>query len=128
MNAQLMPFGLLTTLFKHKRAVLAVFFGVVLSGVAYLLIAEPKYESVAQLIVRFGDRSIPEVARTPTTEMTPSDRHEIVLAHAAMLGSHDLAQKTIEAFGLQTVYPDIVEDPPTRWTPMPRPCVTWATI
>lgn len=118
MNAQFMPFGLLTTLFKHKKAVLWVFLGVVFSGLAYLLIAEPKYESEAQLIVRFGDRSIPEVARTPTTEMTPSDRHEIVLAHAAMLSSHDLAQKTIEAFGLQTVYPDIVDDPPTRWTPM----------
>jgi uncharacterized protein involved in exopolysaccharide biosynthesis len=118
MNAQWMPYSLLTTLFKHKRAVLGVFFGVVLSGLAYLLIAEPKYESVAELIVRFGDRSVPDVARTPTTEITQSDRHEIVLAHAAMLGSHDLAQKTIEAYGLNTVYPDIADDPPTRWTPM----------
>ncbi len=118
MNAQLMPYGLLTTLFKHQKAVLGVFFGVVLAGAAYLLIAEPKYESDAQLIVRFGDRSIPEVARTQTTEMTPSDRHEIVLAHAAMLSSHDLAQATIEAFGLDKIYPDIAEDPPRRWTPM----------
>jgi uncharacterized protein involved in exopolysaccharide biosynthesis len=118
MNVQWMPYNLLTTLFRHRRAVLGVFFGVLFAGLAYLLIAEPKYQSEAQLIVRFGDRSIPEVARTPTTEMTPSDRHEIVLAHAAMLSSHDLAQKTIEAFGLDVVYPDIVDDPPTRWTPM----------
>ena len=118
MNTQWMPYSLLTTLFKHKRAVLGVFFGVVLSGLAYLLIATPKYESDAQLIVRFGDRSVPEVARTPITEITQSDRHEIVLAHAAMLSSHDLAQETIESFGLDKVYPDIVDDPPTRWTPM----------
>ena len=113
-----MPLGFLTILFKHRRAVLTVFFTVVLGGLAYLLIAEPKYESVAELIVRFGDRSIPEVNRTPQIELTPSDRHEIVLAHAAMLGSHDLAQQTIEAFGLDKVYPDIVDDPPTRWSPM----------
>ena len=113
-----MPYSLLTTLFKHKRAVLGVFLSVVLMGVAYLLVAVPKYESVTELIVRFGDRSVPEVSRSQITEMTPSDRHEIVLAHAAMLDSHDLAQSTIEAFGLDTVYPDITKNPPTRWSPM----------
>jgi uncharacterized protein involved in exopolysaccharide biosynthesis len=115
---QFTPFGLLTTLFKHQRAVLVVFLAVVLGAAGYLIFAEPKYESVAELIVRFGDRSIPDVSRTPVTEMTPADRREIVLANAAMMSSHDLAQETIEAFGLDTVYPDIVADPPSRWTPM----------
>jgi succinoglycan biosynthesis transport protein ExoP len=118
METQFMPLGLLTILFKHRRAVLTVFLTVVLSAVAYLLIATPKYESMAELIVRFGDRSIPEVNRTPQTELTPSDRHEIVLAHAAMLSSHDLAEQTINAIGLDKVYPDVVDDPPTRWSPM----------
>lgn len=118
MNAHLMPYGLLTLLFKHKKTVFGIFFAVVLAGVSYLLIAVPKYESVAQLIVRFGDRSIPEVDRTQTVELTPSDRREIVLAHAAILGSHDLAEATINAFGIDTVYPDIVADPPTQWSPM----------
>jgi uncharacterized protein involved in exopolysaccharide biosynthesis len=118
MNTQLMPYGILTLLFKHKKTMFGIFFAVVLGGVAYLLIAVPKYESVAQLIVRFGDRSIPEVDRTQTVELTPSDRREIVLAHAAILGSHDLAEQTINAFGIDTVYPDIVADPPTQWTPM----------
>src|SRR5471032_3377914 len=54
MNAQLMPYGLLTVLFKHKSAVLGIFFAVVLGGIGYLIFAEQKYESVAQLIVRFG--------------------------------------------------------------------------
>jgi succinoglycan biosynthesis transport protein ExoP len=118
MNAQLMPYGLLTLLFKHKKTVFGIFFAIVFAGGAYLLFAQPKYESVAQLIVRFGDRSIPEVDRVQTVELTPSDRREIVLAHAAILGSHDLAEGTINAFGLDTVYPDIVADPPTRWSPM----------
>jgi succinoglycan biosynthesis transport protein ExoP len=118
MNTQLMPYGLLTLLFKHKKTVFGIFFTIVLAGVAYLLIAVPKYESVAQLIVRFGDRSIPEVDRMPSVELTPSDRRETVLAHAAILGSHDLAEGTINAFGLDKVYPEIVEDPPTAWSPM----------
>ncbi|MDB5395742.1 MAG: hypothetical protein JWM91_3248 [Rhodospirillales bacterium] len=120
MNRLLMRHGgLLTILFKRKEIILVVFLSVILAGVAYLLTATPKYESVAQMIVRFGDRSIPEVARTPTTfEMTPADRHEVVAAHAAMLNSHDLAKATIESLGINALYPDIAEDPPPRWTPM----------
>lgn len=118
METQFMPLNLITILFKHRRAALTVFFTVVLSALAYLLIAEPKYESVSELIVRFGDRSVPDVNRTPQVELTPSDRHEIVLAHAAMLSSHDLAEQTINSFGLDKVYPDIVDDPPSRWSPM----------
>ncbi|HYL32514.1 MAG TPA: Wzz/FepE/Etk N-terminal domain-containing protein [Stellaceae bacterium] len=115
---QLMPFGLLTILFKHKRAVIRVFLVIILSAGLYLLFATPKYESVAQLVVRFGDRSIPDVSRSQPTELTPSDRREIVLANAAILGSPDLAQAAIEAFGLKSVYPDIVANPPSRGTPM----------
>ncbi|HXS41108.1 MAG TPA: Wzz/FepE/Etk N-terminal domain-containing protein [Stellaceae bacterium] len=118
MNARLMPYGLLTVLFKHKTAALWVFSVIVLCGVAYLLLATPRYQSVAELVVRFGDRSIPDLGRAPTTEMTPSDRREIVLSHAAILQSHDLAQEAIAAFGIDKVYPDIAENPPGAGTPM----------
>jgi len=118
MNPQLVPLGLSTVLFRHKRAVLTVFFGIVLAGAAYLALATPNYQSVAQLVVLFGDRSIPDVSHQQVTELTPADRHEIVLAHAAMLDSHDLAEETISSFGIGTLYPAIVANPPTRWTQM----------
>jgi uncharacterized protein involved in exopolysaccharide biosynthesis len=118
MRLELMPYGLLTVLFRHKRAVAATFLTVVLSGVGYLILATPKYESVAELIVRFGDRSIPDVSRKPVSEMTPADRREIVLSNAAIIKSHDLEQATIKKLGLDVIYPGIVADPPTRWTPM----------
>jgi len=114
----LMPYGVLTVMFKHWRAALGVFLGVMLIGAGYLIFDEPKYESVAQLIVRFGDRSVPDINRGRQSELTPSDRREIVLANSDILASHDLAEATINAFGLDRVYPDIVADPPTRWTPM----------
>jgi uncharacterized protein involved in exopolysaccharide biosynthesis len=113
-----LPFDLVAVLLRHKTAALGVFLGVVLAGVAYLLVATPKHESVAQLIVRFGDRSVPSFQQAPPTELTPSDRREIVTANAAILSSHDLAQATIESFGLAKVYPDIAADPPSHGTPM----------
>jgi uncharacterized protein involved in exopolysaccharide biosynthesis len=118
MNPQLMPLGLSTVLFRHRRAVLTVFLGVIFAGAAYLVMATPRYQSVAQLVVLFGDRSVPDVARQPVTELTPSDRHEIVLAHAAMLDSHDLAEKTIESIGIDKLFPDVVADPPKQWSVM----------
>ncbi|WP_445682837.1 GumC family protein [Radicibacter daui] len=97
---------------------MTIFLAVVLSGVAYLAIATKKYESTAELVITFGNWSTPEVERAPATELTPSDRREIVLANAAILHSHDLAQATISSFGIERVYPDIAENPPSRGTPM----------
>ncbi|TAL00958.1 MAG: hypothetical protein EPO08_11895 [Rhodospirillaceae bacterium] len=118
MNKLSMPCGALTILFKRQRIALGVFLAVVIAGIAYLIFAEQKYESVAELVVRFGTRSIPDINHAPTTELTPSDRREIVLSHAAILGSPDLAQATIKAFGVENIYPEIVSNPPSRWSVM----------
>ncbi len=118
MNTLLTRYNILTILLKHRVLAMAIFMAVVFTGGLYLLVAEAKYESVAELIVRFGDRSIPDINRTPATELTPSDRREIVLSHAAILGSPDLEQAAIEALGLATIYPDIAANPPSRWSAM----------
>lgn len=118
MSTQLMPYGTLTVFAKQWRSFFVVFLAFLIGGGLYLLLAEPKYESVAELVVTFGDRSTPEIDRGPATELTPADRREIVLSNAAILESHDLARATIASFGLDTVYPDIVADPPSRGTPM----------
>ena len=118
MSAYLVPYGMVTVVCRQWRAAAAVFGTVMLVGITYLLIATAKYESVAELVVTFGDRSVPEVGQRQAVEMTPQDRREIVLSHAAILQSHDLAQATLEAIGLDKVYPNVVEDPPARGTPM----------
>lgn len=118
MYATAIPYGVLITICKRWRLFMAVFLGTMLLGVGYLTFATKKYESVAELVVTFGRWSAPEVERGPAQELTPSDRREIVLAHAAILHSHDLARATIEAFGIDKVYPDIAVNPPSRGTPM----------
>jgi uncharacterized protein involved in exopolysaccharide biosynthesis len=117
MSAQLIPYQAVTTLSKQWRCFITVFTAVMVLGIGYLLFATPKYESVAELVVTFGDRS-PEISHTQSADLTPGDRHEIVLSHAAILESHDLAEATIAAFGIDRVYPDIASDPPSRGTPM----------
>jgi len=118
MSAQLIPYQAVTMLSKQWRCFITVFTAVMVLGIGYLLLATPKYESVAELVVTFGDRTAPEIANRQTEQLTPGDRHEIVLSHAAILQSHDLAQAVIESFGIDKVYPEIVDDPPARGTPM----------
>ena len=118
MSVQLIPYNAVTVLSKQWRTFLGVFAAVMIAGIGYLVIATPKYESVAELVVTFGDRNSPDIAHNGAGELTPSDRREIVLSHAAILESHDLARATIEAFGIDKVYPKIAEDPPSRGTPM----------
>src|SRR5579859_5442 len=118
MSAQLIPYQAVTTLSKQWRCFITVFTTVMVLGIGYLLFATPKYESVAELVVTFGDRSTPDISHVQAEQLTPGDRHEIVLSHAAILESHDLAEATISAFGIDKVYPDIAGDPPSRGTPM----------
>jgi len=109
---------MLSVLFRRRRMMFYIFSTIVLATAAYLFITTPKYESAAQLIVRFGDRSIPQVDRTTPIELTPADRREIVLANADVLQSPDLLRATIETVGVETIYPDIVADPPSSWSVM----------
>jgi uncharacterized protein involved in exopolysaccharide biosynthesis len=117
MSAQLIPYQAVTTLSKQWRCFITVFTAVMVLGIGYLLFATPKYESVAELVVTFGDKS-PGVSPSQGADLTPGDRHEIVLSHAAILESHDLAEAVISSFGIDKVYPDIASDPPSRGTPM----------
>ncbi|MTK64685.1 MAG: hypothetical protein F8N15_09230 [Methanobacterium sp.] len=118
MNSQLISFNILNIISRQWSCFIVVLVSVLFVAVSYLIFTQSKYESVAELVVTFGGRSTPEVNRAPTTELTPSDRREIVLSHAALLNSHDLARAVIEAFGIAAVYPRIVAEPPSRGTPM----------
>jgi uncharacterized protein involved in exopolysaccharide biosynthesis len=110
--------GALTVLFKHQRVALTIFLAVLFCGLTYLTFAQRKYESEAELVVQFGNRAVPDIDHSQVTELTPQDRREIVLSHQAILSSPDLARATIKAIGVSIIYPDIVEDPPSRWTIM----------
>ncbi len=118
MSAHLIPYGAVTVLSKQWRCFVGVFATVMIIGIGYLIFATPKYESVAELVVTFGDRNAPGVSQNQSSELTPSDRREIVLSHAAILESHDLARAVIEQFGIDKVYPDIARNPPSQGTPM----------
>ncbi len=112
------PAGTIEVLFKWKKVVIGIFALIVCAAGIYLKVTTPQYQSEAELVVRFGDHSVPEPQRTERTEVATSDRQEIVAANAEILKSPHLAQATIASFGLDKVYPEVVANPPAAWTPM----------
>lgn len=108
-------------LFRRRRAMAYTAGAILALGGAYLLVATPKYRSEASVVVRFDPASVPvtNMARDSSPSVTAqSDRHEVVLAHADILSSPDLAREVIESVGLGVAYPKIAADPPSRGTPM----------
>lgn len=112
------PPGVMLVLFRWKWPCLGVFAFVTICAVAYLAFAERKYSSQVELVVRFGNHSIPDVDHAERNEISTSERQELVASNAEILQSPDLAQATIEAVGLDAIYPDIATDPPVAWTAM----------
>ena len=113
--------GLLTVLFRRKWTFILTALVVLMAGAAYLVVTTPLYRSEASLVIRFDDKvvSTTNLARDTTPEVSAqNDRREIVVANAEILKSPDLATEVIKSFGLPTLYPDIMEDPPKRGTPM----------
>jgi uncharacterized protein involved in exopolysaccharide biosynthesis len=113
-----MPYGALTVLCKQWQCFMTVLLLIILGGGGYLIFSQPLYESVARLALTFGDGGAPDLGHSPVTQLSVQDRREIIFAHAAILQSHDLAQATIESFGIGTVYPKIAARRPAHGTPM----------
>jgi uncharacterized protein involved in exopolysaccharide biosynthesis len=92
-----------------------------MAGAAYLILVTPLYRSEASVVVRFDEKAIPDtnMAHDTAPEITAqNDRHETVLANAEILSSPDLALSVIKSFGMEQLYPDILESPPRFGTPL----------
>ena len=98
------------TFFRRKFTFLLVFTAVCLAGAAYLLIATPQYMSTASLVLRFDQQTVPNIdrSRQPTQPLGANERREILYSDADILRSPDLARQTINAVGLDRMYPKIV--------------------
>jgi uncharacterized protein involved in exopolysaccharide biosynthesis len=83
------------------------------AGTAYLMLAQPLYQSTASLVVRFDTRTVPDIDRNhdPTQPPGSNERREIIYSDADMLHARDVMLETINAVGLARLYPQIAAKP-----------------
>jgi uncharacterized protein involved in exopolysaccharide biosynthesis len=109
---------ILTILFKHKGKILAVFFGTVVTVTAGSFFMTPIYESQATIMVKMGREHMyrPEVGSSGPA--ISYDQNRIMESEIQILASRDLTEGVLLTFGVERLYPDLVERPPKNMTPL----------
>ncbi len=94
MVIQLSPTGIAYTSFRHWRTILVFTLLGLASTIAYTLVATPKYEADAQLVVHFSTQPTltPGAAPAGAASQTPADYAEIINDYMNMLAGNDLAE------------------------------------
>src|SRR6185312_14676164 len=92
---------------RRKLLFATVLFLVCGAGAAYLMLAQPLYQSTASLVVRFDTQTVPDIDRnrSPTPPPGSNERREIIYSDADMLHARDVVSSAIKAVGLARLYP-----------------------
>ena len=97
---------LFTVLFRHKKRILFFFYVVMIMVVFYTFSLSDVYESKAKLMVRLGRESV-SLDPTATTGQVVSigdDRENEVNSELAILQSRELAEKIVDAIGMDKLF------------------------
>ena len=113
-------------LFKRKVAILTIFLATVITVTVGSFLMSPTYEAKSSLLVKFGREFVyrPEVGnKVPMT--TTFNEEEAVNSEINILTSQDIIEQVIKTIKLENIYPDLVENPPSRMTPMEAAVITF---
>jgi uncharacterized protein involved in exopolysaccharide biosynthesis len=104
---------LLIEVFYHKRIMIIAFVIPVLLGLAASLITKPNYVAEARLLVLYSSEYFyrPATGESASSSI-PLDRNEIMLGELQVVQSQTLAIQTLQAVGLDRVYPGMKADDP----------------
>ncbi len=111
----------LTILFKHKYKILTVFLATVITVTVGSFLLPPVFEAKSSLMVKMGREYMysPEVGDAkPSISFQSVNQQEVISSELQILTSRDLIEKVINTIGVNTIYPDVVKDPPMRIKPI----------
>jgi uncharacterized protein involved in exopolysaccharide biosynthesis/Mrp family chromosome partitioning ATPase len=96
---------LLMVVFYHKRAMFLAFIVPVVIALAAAAVTKPVFTAQARLLVLYGSEYFYRPAAGQTNANVALDRNEIMLGELQVLQSMTLAIETLEAVGVDRVYP-----------------------
>jgi uncharacterized protein involved in exopolysaccharide biosynthesis len=98
MIIQITPRGMLNTFFRHRYKFGSIFIMIFGLAVAYCVIATPKFDSDAALMVKFASNQPTRTDSPPSVGITAQqlERKEIVNSQMGVLQSQDLISDVID--------------------------------
>ncbi len=98
--------GLLSVFFRQIKVFLVICIFTIVSGLVYITITRPVYESKGVLLVKFGDTL--GLSRSNNTIMlSQNDRTEIIQANMDILRSRSLILSVVNKIGIDALYPEL---------------------
>jgi len=103
---------LLQIFFRQKFKLLLIFMVAIAGGVMYVERMVPVYESGGSLLVKFGHGARPDInmADLPPSELSYSDRREIMQSNVKILHSRVLLKDVLRELDHARLYPDVAAD------------------
>jgi uncharacterized protein involved in exopolysaccharide biosynthesis/Mrp family chromosome partitioning ATPase len=102
---------LLTSLFHHRRAVLAAFIIPLCLALVAALFARPVYTAESRLLILLGDDYVFRSDVTGAPQGLSFDRAQIVQAEIQILGDRDLRAEALKSVGVGRAYPGLERSP-----------------
>jgi uncharacterized protein involved in exopolysaccharide biosynthesis len=105
------PRGLLKILFRHRKKFAVVFLPIFSFATLYcFVLAYPRYESDAALLVKFADSQSAQSSGQPTTGIAAAqlERIQIVNSQIGLMQSQDLLTEVLNQVGINKVYPELI--------------------
>lgn len=112
----------LTTVFKHKIAIVGTFVAIVAAVTIFTLCQEPTYEAKASLLIKMfkEDPSRPGMGREENIMPRIVSQDEVVNAEIQILTGRELAEKVIRALKVEVMYPGPVSGAETQAAAMAK--------
>lgn len=117
MRIETTPRGLMTLFFRQFWKFFITFFVIAIASALYAIKTPPVYESVGNLLIKFGADARPDVSKNENQqELTPTDRKEMMESYIKIIQSHDLLMGIIREFGVDKIYPKLMLSAQSRDT------------
>lgn len=102
--------GLLAHFFRQSRKITQIFIAVCATGLIYLLVVKPTYETGGSLLIKFGNNTPQRITHVEgdTSIISQDDRRETMQSNIDILQSHDLILSLVNEFGVENIYPGII--------------------
>ena len=104
---------------KYRWRLVAAMLVPMLIAVALLVVLPKRYRAEADIVVKTGREYMAEANGQSANLTGPSStKQENINSEIALLTSRAVAETTLAKIGVETLYPDLVTDPPTSGTVM----------
>jgi len=107
-----------TVAFRHRWKILAALLLPPLLAATLLIVLPKVYRAQSDILVKTGREYLAQTEGEGAMTAPSSTKQEEINSEITMLTGRAVAEATINAIGLSTLYPEIADDPPSNESPM----------